>query len=188
MLGATKHDCAIACYPWIMDRDLSDQLTSQMAIVPHETIAGVECCGCIVAAVEGTNVELRCNECGAVVGVVQVDILRGFLGLECAQATCPHCGKLNSFPGLSTISTYICNECGKAVEITQEWVELNDDTCLWMTFDNEEPIAVMRCVCGRHPDVDEDGVAYVCGRRSAVRYSGIVAAIIAWNELVDSGE
>ena len=62
--------------PWylsFMDRDRSDELTSRMPIVPHEA-AGVACCGCIVAAVEGSNVELRCNECGAVVGVIQIDV------------------------------------------------------------------------------------------------------------------
>ena len=64
-----------------MDADLSHELTSQMPIVPHET-AGVECCGCIIAAVDGTNVELRCNECGAVVGVIHADILKELLGLE----------------------------------------------------------------------------------------------------------
>jgi hypothetical protein len=40
-----------------------------MPIVPHAA-AGVECCGCIIAAVDCSNVELRCNECRAVVGVV----------------------------------------------------------------------------------------------------------------------
>ena len=64
-----------------MDRDRSDELTGQMPIVAHED-AGVDCCGCIIAAVDGTNVELRCNECGAVVGVIQIDILKGLLGLE----------------------------------------------------------------------------------------------------------
>ena len=59
-----------------MDGDPNHELTSRMPIVPHET-GGVECCGCIIAAVDGTNVELRCNECEAVVGVVQVDILKG---------------------------------------------------------------------------------------------------------------
>jgi hypothetical protein len=53
-----------------------------MPIVAHEHVTGVDCCGCIVAAVEGSNVELRCNECGAVVGVVQIDILRGLLELD----------------------------------------------------------------------------------------------------------
>jgi hypothetical protein len=33
------------------------------------------------------------------------------------------------------------------------------------TFENVEPIAVMCCPCGRHPDVDGDGVRCHCGRR-----------------------
>ncbi len=70
------------CYPWFMDRDLSESITSRMPIVAHEDVPGVDCCGCIIAAVDGANVELRCNECGAVVGVVQIDVLRGLLGLE----------------------------------------------------------------------------------------------------------
>jgi hypothetical protein len=49
-------------------------------------------------------------------------------------------------------------------------------------------ITVMRCVCGRHPDVDEDGVACLCGKRSTMGSIGIVAAIVAWNEMVDPGE
>ncbi|MEO8596247.1 MAG: hypothetical protein ABI759_23210 [Candidatus Solibacter sp.] len=65
-----------------MDRELSDDLTARMPIVLHETVIGVDCCGCIVAAVYGTSVELQCNECGAVVGVVQIDTLRGLLGLN----------------------------------------------------------------------------------------------------------
>jgi hypothetical protein len=64
-----------------MDRDLSEGLTGRMPIVAHEDTA-VDCCGCIVARVDGANVELQCNECGAVVGVVQIDVLRGLLGLN----------------------------------------------------------------------------------------------------------
>jgi hypothetical protein len=59
-------------------------LTDRMPIVPHDTIAGVDSCGCIVAAVDGTNVELQRNECGAVVGVIQIEVLRGLLGLDSA--------------------------------------------------------------------------------------------------------
>jgi hypothetical protein len=117
------------------------------------------------------------------VDVVHIDILRGFLGLNCAQATCPHCGKLNTFPGFSVVSTYVYGECGEAVEAAGNWAELNDDTCRWKTFENEEPLAVMRCVCGRHPDMDEEGVACICGRRSPVGSSGIAAAIIQCNAI-----
>ena len=80
-----------------MGRDTSDELTGSMPIVPHGTAPGVECCGCIVAVVEDQSVELRCNECGAVVGVIQIDILRGLFGLDAAKVTWPHCGKLNTF-------------------------------------------------------------------------------------------
>ena len=48
----------LLCYQWDMDRDLSEDLTARMPIVAHETIAGVDCCGCIIAAVDGKNVEL----------------------------------------------------------------------------------------------------------------------------------
>jgi hypothetical protein len=41
--------------------------------------------------------KLRCNECGAVVGVIQIDILRGLLALGWATATCPNCGQ-DMFP------------------------------------------------------------------------------------------
>ena len=92
----------------------SDELTGRMPIVPHEA-AGVDCCACIIAVVEGRNVELRCNECGAVVGVVQLDILKALLGLECAEVTCPHCGKLNAFPGASHLDRELKSSRKKAL-------------------------------------------------------------------------
>jgi hypothetical protein len=97
--------------------DPSDTLTARMPIVPHQTIAGVDCCGCIIAAVDGDDAELRCNECGAVLGVVQVDILKGLLRLDSASATCPHCGEENTFPGFSSMKAFVCSRCGKAVEV-----------------------------------------------------------------------
>ena len=87
-----------------------------MPVVPHG-IAGVDCSGVVVAAVEDSNVELRCSKCGAVLGVVQVGIMEGLLGLDCATTTCPHCGKLNAFAGSNDVSSYTCDGCGMAVEI-----------------------------------------------------------------------
>jgi hypothetical protein len=49
-------------------------------------IAGVEYQGRVVAVVEDTTVELRCDQCGAVVGVVQAGIMEGLLGLDCGEA------------------------------------------------------------------------------------------------------
>ena len=71
-----------------------------------------------------------------------------------------------------------------------EWVEIDDDTCKWYEFEDTPPIAVMRCDrCGRHPDVDEDGVTCpLCARRSPVRSTDVVAVIEGWNARVDPGE
>jgi DNA-directed RNA polymerase subunit RPC12/RpoP len=100
----------------VMDREFSEELTGLMPIVSHG-ISGVDCSGRIVAAVEDRDVELRCNQCGAIVGVLQVDIMAGLLGLDCDEATCPHCGKLNTFPALSEALVYVCDQCGKTVDL-----------------------------------------------------------------------
>lgn len=57
-----------------------DHLQSAFPITPHSA-TGADCCGCIVLTVTGNDVELRCNECGATVGVVQVGILRDLVSL-----------------------------------------------------------------------------------------------------------
>jgi hypothetical protein len=49
-------------------------------IIPHES-AGVNCCGCIVVNVRGNDAELSCNECGAVVGVINRLILADLIQL-----------------------------------------------------------------------------------------------------------
>ena len=99
-----------------MNREFSDELTGLMPVVPHG-LGGVDCSGCIIAMVEGGSVELRCNQCGATVGVVQVNIMEGLLGLDCADGTCPHCGKVNIFPSLSEMSVHVCEQCGKTVDL-----------------------------------------------------------------------
>ena len=67
-----------------MDREFSEEITGLMPVVPHG-LSSVDCAGCIVAVVEDGTVELHCNLCGAVVGVVQVGILEGLLGLDCEE-------------------------------------------------------------------------------------------------------
>lgn len=49
-------------------------------IIPHEH-AGVDCCGCIVVKINDNDAELRCNECSAVVGVINTGILRDLVSL-----------------------------------------------------------------------------------------------------------
>jgi len=57
-----------------------DSLERDFPIIPHES-TGADCCGCIVVKVSGTDAELQCNECGAVVGVVHVGILSDLVSL-----------------------------------------------------------------------------------------------------------
>ena len=98
-----------------MDREFGDELTGLMPVVPHR-IGRIDCVGRIVAVVEGGTVELRCNQCGDVVGVVQTGIMEALLGLDCAEDVCPHCGKLNIFSALDDIASYVCQHCGTAVD------------------------------------------------------------------------
>jgi hypothetical protein len=145
----------------IMDQEFSDELTGLMPVVPHGT-GGADCSGRIIAAVEDDNVELQCDRCGAVVGVVQVGIMEGLLGLDCED----ECAPLEN--------TALCTSI--------------EDTCRWYSFGNEEPIAVARCTCGRHPDVDDDCVHCPCGRKSYVGAPDIIAAIAVWNAMSVAGK
>ncbi|MBS1859042.1 MAG: hypothetical protein JST11_26960 [Acidobacteria bacterium] len=96
-----------------MDPEFSDELTGLMPFVRHG-ITGVDCPGRVVAVVDGNSVELRCDRCGAVAGVVQVGIMEALLGLDCAEAPCPYCGKLNVFPGCDEPPSYVCTHCGRS--------------------------------------------------------------------------
>jgi hypothetical protein len=99
-----------------VDRELSDELNGLMPVVAHR-LGGVDCDGSIIAVVESGSVELRCNECGAVVGVVQVGIMEGLLGLDCADATCLHCGELSTSSGFDELLLlFVCQHCGMPVE------------------------------------------------------------------------
>jgi hypothetical protein len=44
-------------------------------VVPHEVVANVECCGCLVAMRSGENAEIRCNECDALIETVPLNNL-----------------------------------------------------------------------------------------------------------------
>jgi hypothetical protein len=51
-------------------------LVEQFPVLAHESAGVRRCCGYIVPKIEGNDVELRCNECGAAVGVVKEAVLR----------------------------------------------------------------------------------------------------------------
>jgi len=57
-----------------------DDLNNRFPIIPHEA-AGVDCHGCIIVKVHGTNAELVCNECGQSVGVIHAGVLNDLVSL-----------------------------------------------------------------------------------------------------------
>jgi hypothetical protein len=89
--------------------------------------------------------------------------MEGLLGLDCADE---------------------CDECRN----TAQRAETDDWTCRWYTFENGKPIAVICRTCGRHPEVDDDGVRCLCGRKSYVGAPDIIAAVAVWNQNTQLGE
>ena len=57
-------------------------LNSLLPMVAHES-ASVVCCGCIIANEQGNDMigSCGCNECGAVLGVVNIAILMDLISL-----------------------------------------------------------------------------------------------------------
>ena len=99
-----------------------------LPIIPHEDVADVDCCGCLVVQVRGDQADITCNECGAVIQTVpahEAAAIMERLMMEVAAGTicsarCPHCGALNTFPGLSAIDAFVCSECGEGVTIDNQ--------------------------------------------------------------------
>jgi uncharacterized protein (DUF983 family) len=89
--------------------------------LPHADFGTPDCGGCLLGIIRAEKATIECNECGAVVHTVATADLQRMLdemelSLEICTETCPHCGKVNIFPGFSEINAYICENCGRAVE------------------------------------------------------------------------
>jgi len=46
--------------------------SDDLPIIPHEDIADVDCCGCLIVRVRGGEADILCNECAAVIRRVPV--------------------------------------------------------------------------------------------------------------------
>jgi hypothetical protein len=93
-----------------------------LPIIPHEHVAKVECCGCLMARARDDQADILCNECGAIIRTVAVgEVLSAMLELArtdlICSATCTHCGALNAFPEVSSIIAFVCGECGEGVSV-----------------------------------------------------------------------
>ena len=92
-------------------------------ILAHENAGAEDCCGCLIPKVEGDEMRLVCNECGAVAAVITKDQFEaGYVPEElrfeeAATARCPCCGAMNAFPGFRAIEAFVCRECGEGARI-----------------------------------------------------------------------
>jgi hypothetical protein len=104
--------------------------------VPHSDFGDPECPGFLFGVVRGDQGSIECNDCDAMIRTVPADQLRQTLNemeaaLELASEKCPHCGKVNLFPGFSTMMVYTCRGC-------REVVRLSDDPEIDRIFGPEE--------------------------------------------------
>ena len=100
-------------------------------LVPHADYGDPECCGIIMPARAGqyvdlkgfpgtADVELTCNECGAVIGIVPVaeaeaTLLRMAMDGGLCTQVCPHCGETNVLLGFTSVEAFTCRYCGTGV-------------------------------------------------------------------------
>lgn len=96
--------------------EASEDLTGRLPIVPHETVAALIVAGASLLLWKAAVSNCAASECGGVLGVIQTEILKSLVGLDDAEHNCTHCGKLNVFPGFTTMKAYVCDGCVKAVE------------------------------------------------------------------------
>jgi hypothetical protein len=93
--------------------------------VPHSDFGDPECPGFLFGVVRGDQGSIECNDCDAMIRTVPADQLRQTLNemeaaLELASEKCPHCGKVNLFPGFSTMMVYTCRGCGEVVRLSDD--------------------------------------------------------------------
>jgi ribosomal-protein-serine acetyltransferase len=101
---------------------LTQMNNEELPIVPHSDFGDPDCCGCLITVERVDQVDIVCNDCGAVVRTVpSPEAVQALLQMAIAHgacsATCPHCGALNTFPGWSSIQAYVCRECGEGVVV-----------------------------------------------------------------------
>ena len=92
-------------------------------VLPHAVFGAPDCGGCLEGVIRGEEAYIECNECGAVVRTVApADLQRTLdemeLSLAMCAEMCPHCGKMNFFPGITKITAYTCRDCGRDVAIS----------------------------------------------------------------------
>lgn len=93
-------------------------------MLPHSEFGDTECCGLFFGVERDGVADITCNECGVVLKTVPSTDLRATfdemeVSLGVASEMCPHCGKVNLFPGFDRMFAFICRECGESVVLAE---------------------------------------------------------------------
>jgi len=88
--------------------------------IPHSDFNNPDCCGCLVAFIKNGIAMFTCNECSAVIACCREDNLNHVihelqLSAPWIVEICPYCQHTQLFNGLSSVSAYVCERCGKGV-------------------------------------------------------------------------
>ena len=75
-----------------------DPAFDNLPIIPHENVADVDCCGCLMVQTREGQADVVCNECGGVIQTVPIGDVEAVM-LELVPMPWGHCGALNVFPG-----------------------------------------------------------------------------------------
>jgi len=60
----------------------------ELPIVPHSDVGDPECCGCLTTVERGDQIDIICNECGALVRTVPTaEVVQLFCRWRCPQAS-----------------------------------------------------------------------------------------------------
>jgi predicted RNA-binding Zn-ribbon protein involved in translation (DUF1610 family) len=88
--------------------------------IPHRN----GCSGCLdVATADDGRAVIFCNKCGKAIepSLAIEDLDQALQELARAEQmcseTCPLCGSVNVFPGMSSISAFTCRHCGTGVVV-----------------------------------------------------------------------
>src|ERR1700691_2859585 len=97
---------------------------SECPILAHSDFGDPECCDCLIPVPRGDQVDIVCNECGAITrSVALAELRRTFdemeLHLDMANEKCPHCEAVTLFPGFSRMAASVCQECGRGVSLPE---------------------------------------------------------------------
>lgn len=91
-------------------------------LVAHSDYGDTDCCGILMPVPRGDREDLTCNECGAVVDIVEAGqaegtLLRMALSAGVCSEACPRCAGVNIFPGFTSMEAYTCRHCGQGVVV-----------------------------------------------------------------------